>query len=115
MIGPREKFRVVLLNNRSVIIRDETISTGNHNMTLVDPREVFIAALRGRAAGILVMHNHPSGDPEPGHEDIETTKRLLKAGEILGIKLYDHIIFGGDAYYSVYEQGMMDKIRSEER
>ncbi len=114
MDSEREEFRIVLLDSKSRIIRDRLISVGTSERALVDPREVFFAALSGRASALLVMHNHPSGDPAPSPEDFSTTRRLFEAGRILGITLVDHIIFGAGCYYSFHEQGDMFRIACPE-
>jgi len=74
---------------------------------MVHPREVFTSVLRQRAAAIILVHNHPSGDPEPSGEDVNVTKRLSEAGEILGIKVLDHIVIGGQKYKSIKEMGII--------
>ena len=116
MNSPKELFRVVLFDIKSRIIKDELVSMGSSDRAPVDPREVFLPALEHRAASIAVMHNHPAGDPSPSREDVETTARLFRAGKLLGITLVDHLIFGGNTYYSFYEHGDMQRIAfSEDR
>jgi len=88
----RETFIVLLLNTKNRIIAEEVVSVGTLSGSLVHPREVFKAAVSGSAAGIIVAHNHPSGDPEPSREDREITTRLRECGKILGIPLVDHVI-----------------------
>ena len=88
----REIFIVILLNVKNKVIAEEIVSMGILDGALIHPREVFKAAVAGNAAGIIVAHNHPSGDPTPSVADREVTKRLYEAGKILGIPLIDHII-----------------------
>jgi DNA repair protein RadC len=88
----REHFLVVLLNARHEAMAVETVSVGSLNFSIVHPREVFRPAVMGAAASIVLAHNHPSGDPEPSEEDILITKRLVAAGELLGIGVVDHVI-----------------------
>jgi DNA repair protein RadC len=90
----REHMVALLLDSRNYVIGVHTISIGSLNETIVHPREVFKAAILVGATGILMGHNHPSGDPSESPQDIATTRRMQKAGEVLGIKLLDHIILG---------------------
>ncbi|MDD5602967.1 MAG: DNA repair protein RadC [Eubacteriales bacterium] len=103
----KEIFRTILLNTKNVIIKITDISIGSLTSSIVHPREVFSEAVKISAFGIIFVHNHPSGDPEPSHEDIETTKRLTEAGEILGIKVIDHVVIGNGSYASFREKGMI--------
>ncbi|WP_240420333.1 RadC family protein [Paenibacillus periandrae] len=100
----REHFIVIYLNVKNRVIGRETISIGSLNAAIVHPREVFKAAIRRGAASIICAHNHPSGKPDPSSEDIELTKRLVEAGEIVGIEVLDHIIVG-QTTYSFKENG----------
>lgn len=102
-----ENFIIICLNTKNKISGVHTISVGSLNASIVHPREVFKAAMLNNASAILLMHNHPSGDPEPSREDIETTHRLVNAGNILGIKVLDHVIIGDNRYVSLKEQGAM--------
>ena len=88
----REHFLVLLLNARHEVMAKETVSVGSLNASIVHPREVFKPALLASAASIVLCHNHPSGDPEPSEEDLTITKRLVEAGELLGIGVLDHVI-----------------------
>ena len=90
----REEFRVLLLNTKNALIRVADVSRGSLNASIVEPREVFKDAIATSAAGMILVHNHPSGDPTPSSEDIAITKRLVKAGELLNIAVLDHIILG---------------------
>ena len=96
----KEKFIVVCLNSSNQIIKYEIISIGNLNSSIVHPREVFKVAIDNNSANIFLVHNHPSGNQEPSREDMEITKRLVKAGEIFDIKVLDHIIIAQDKYTS---------------
>ncbi|MTI84963.1 MAG: hypothetical protein FH756_13985 [Firmicutes bacterium] len=84
-----------------------TVSVGTLNSAQVHPREVFKVAIISNSAAIILGHNHPSGDPEPSHEDIEVTNRLVEAGQILGIEVLDHIVCGDSKYISLKTKGLM--------
>ncbi|MFE5321455.1 DNA repair protein RadC [Paenibacillus sp. NPDC056579] len=101
----KEHFVLVYLNTKNRVIGRETISIGTLNASLVHPREVFKAAIRRGAATICAAHNHPSGDPTPSPEDIDTTKRLIEVGELVGIEFLDHVIIGGERHISLKQQG----------
>ena len=88
----REHFLVLLLNARHEVTGQETVSIGSLNASIVHPREVFRPAVLASAAATVLVHNHPSGDPEPSEEDLSITKRLVEAGELLGIQVLDHVI-----------------------
>lgn len=88
----RECFMVILLNARHEALAVETVSIGSLNSSIVHPREVFRPAIMAAAAAIILVHNHPSGNPEPSEEDISITKRLVESGKLLGIPVLDHII-----------------------
>ena len=102
-----EKAVLVMLDNRMALLREETVSTGTVNCTLLSPREIFIQAMRWNAVNIMLVHNHPSGDPTPSGEDIRVTGQVSRAGEILGITLTDHIIIGDLCYCSLKEMGLL--------
>jgi len=104
----KEVFRVVLLNGKNRVIRTVTISEGSLTSCPVHPREVFVPAVRESSAAILLVHNHPSGDPSPSREDIEISRRLLEAGEMLGIPVLDHVVMGDGKYFSFVDQGLME-------
>ena len=104
---PEEHFCIICLNTKNKIVGVHTISIGSLNASIVHPREVFKAAMLNNASAIICLHNHPSGDPEPSREDIETTKRLVEAGEIMGIRVLDHVIIGEQRYLSMKEKGLM--------
>lgn len=103
----KEVFKIILLNTKNHIIKYMDVSVGSLNSSIVHPREVFSEAVKAGCSGILLVHNHPSGDPEPSREDIETTQRLVNAGNILGIKVLDHVVIGDGKYISFKEQGLM--------
>lgn len=97
----KEMFKVLLLNSKGGVISVETISIGELNSTVVHPREVFNVAIKKSAAAIILVHNHPSGDPEPSSEDYLTTARLFECGNMLGIRVVDHLIIGDGRYISM--------------
>lgn len=103
----KEIFEILLLDTKNKIISIEQVSIGNLNSSIVHPREVFNPAIRRSAFSIILVHNHPSGDPSPSREDINITHRLMEAGDMLGIKVLDHIIIGYDNYYSLKQKNMM--------
>ncbi|CBH21515.1 DNA repair protein radC homolog [Acetoanaerobium sticklandii] len=103
----KEIFRVVLLNTKNVIIGSKDISEGSLNASIVHPREVFLEAIKKSANKMILMHNHPSGDPTPSSEDINITKRLISAGQIVGIEILDHVIIGDGNFYSFKENGQI--------
>lgn len=103
----QEHFITLLLDTKNQIISKETISVGTLNSSIVHPREVFRPAIKKSVSAIILVHNHPSGDPTPSKEDIEVTKRLVKAGELLGIGILDHIIIGDAKYISFKEEGLI--------
>lgn len=103
----REVCKVILLDAKHAVIRDLTISEGSLTTSVVHPREVFNEAVRESAAAVIVLHNHPSGDPQPSAEDRTLTARLQEAGAILGIQVLDHIIIGDGRYVSFADEGWM--------
>jgi DNA repair protein RadC len=103
----QETFFVLLLDSRHRLLRAVEVSRGSLNQSLVHPREVFAPALREAAAAIVVLHNHPSGDPMPSREDHEVTRRLCESGELLGIPVLDHVVIGADTYASFAEKGWL--------
>lgn len=103
----REQFLILLLDGKNRLIREVSVSTGSLNQSLVHPREVFNPAVRDSAAAVILVHNHPSGDPTPSREDLEITRRLRQAGEMLGIRVLDHVIIGHDTYVSLADRGEM--------
>ena len=103
----QEQIRIMLLNTKGVLIRDVLISQGTVNASVVSPREIFIEALKYHAVNVIVVHNHPSGDPTPSRADILLTKRLKEAGDLVGITLIDHIVIGDRRYLSFREENLM--------
>ena len=99
----QEHFLSIALNGAHEVLSVNVCSIGLVNRTLVHPREVFVEAVRQRATAILVAHNHPSGNLEPSVEDRDVTRRLRQAGDIIGIKVLDHLIFGEEGYFSMLE------------
>ncbi len=104
---PREEFHVALLNLKHDLIRTIQVTTGNISSIELDPREIFREAIRSNAAGIILAHNHPSGDPSPSSQDIKTTKAIVAMGKDLRISVLDHIIVGAKASVSLREEGYM--------
>ena len=96
---------LVLLDNRMALVREEVLSLGTVNCTLLSPREIFLRALRWGAVNIMLLHNHPSGDPTPSEMDKDITERICRAGQLLGIQLIDHLIIGDLTYTSLREYG----------
>lgn len=101
----REVVLLVMLDSKSQIIKDMLISSGTVSSSILPQREIYLMALKYEAVSIIILHNHPSGDPTPSKEDIQVTKRLKEAGNLIGIKLMDHIIIGDNKYISLSEQG----------
>ena len=103
----KEVFKVLLLNRANRFIREVSISEGTLDASIVHPRDVFREALLEPATGIILIHNHPSGNPSPSEEDLRITKQLVDAGRLLGIKIYDHIILAGEDYRSLADEGLL--------
>jgi len=103
----KEEFRVLVVNNKNMLLKKIIVSVGTITEAIVHPREVFRDAIKEAGSGIIVTHNHPSGNAQPSKQDIETTKRLVEAGKIVGIPLLDHIILTNSSYYSMKENGYM--------
>ena len=101
-----ENLWLITLDIKNNITGIFTVSTGSLNSSIVHPREIFKRAVLQNAASIIICHNHPSGDPAPSQEDINTTKRIYDAGKILGIELLDHVIIGDNKYTSLKEKGV---------
>ena len=104
----REIMKLLFLNTRSRFLGENDISVGTVNTTLVSPREIFVEALKKNAVSVILLHNHPSGDPTPSKEDIMITKRVLEAGMLIGIDLLDHIIIGDNCFVSLRDKGFFD-------
>jgi DNA repair protein RadC len=111
--GPRlrdlkhEEFWAILLNAANQLIFETRVTSGTLNASLVHPRECFHVALQHKAASVIFVHNHPSGNPEPSQEDLAITKQLIEAGKILGIPVHDHVIIAGATFTSLAERGIV--------
>lgn len=103
----REVFACLHLNTKNRLVSWEIVSIGSLSSTIVHPREVFKAAIMANAAGVILCHNHPSGDPEPSLADIELTKRLARAGDVLGIDVFDHVVVTDTGFVSLDERGIL--------
>jgi DNA repair protein RadC len=102
-----EEFHLIALDSQSQVLREVLVTRGLLNSSLVHPREVFRAAIAEAAAGIIVVHNHPSGDPTPSGEDKAVTQQLVAAGRLLDLPLYDHVIIAGDRFLSFASAGLL--------
>ena len=103
----QEEMKLLMLNTKTKLIGETNISKGTVNASLITPRELFIEALERGAVSIILLHNHPSGDPMPSESDVLITKRVKEAGDLIGIKLLDHIIIGNNCYISFAEEQML--------
>ena len=103
----REQFYVVLLNNKNRKIREVKISEGSLTASLVHPREVYNPVIRESAAAVIFVHNHPSGDPAPSPEDVDITRRLKEVGDVIGVRVLDHVVIGRDRFFSFSDKGML--------
>lgn len=103
----QEQFIIVLLDNKHRYLAEEDVTKGILNKSLVHPREVFASAIEHRAAALICVHNHPSGDPEPSQEDFRITERLVEVGKLVGIPVLDHVIVGGENYTSFADKGLL--------
>lgn len=99
----KEHFFIVLIDTKNKIIKTEKVSTGILDASIVHPREVFKPAIKNSASRIILIHNHPSGDPSPSEEDLEITRKLSDVGELIGIEVLDHVIIGEQTYWSWVE------------
>jgi DNA repair protein RadC len=104
---PAEEFHVLALDTQSQLLRDVTVTRGLLDSSLVHPREVFRAAIAEAAAGVILVHNHPSGDPTPSAEDRAVTRQLVAAGQLLDLPVYDHVIVAGDRWISFAHSGLL--------
>ena len=105
----QEVLLLLMLNSKSRLIRDMVISIGTVRAALISPREIFIQALRHQAVSVILLHNHPSGVPEPSREDLQLTRRVRQAGTLIGVELLDHIIIGDRQAVSLRELGLWDE------
>jgi DNA repair protein RadC len=104
----REHFWALILSTKNRLLRMVEVSVGSLNSSIVHPRELFKEAVRASAASIVVVHNHPSGDPTPSSADLQLTRRLVRAGEVLGIEVLDHVVIGdGGAHASMRQMGVL--------
>ena len=101
----KEEVRMLMFDGKHGLIREAVVSMGTVNAALSSPREVYLEALKCQAVYIILVHNHPSGDPTPSHQDVLLTKQMMKAGMLIGIELSDHIIIGNQKFYSFRENG----------
>jgi DNA repair protein RadC len=107
-----EEFRVLLLNTQHAVLRERTVTRGVLDGSLIHPREVFKEAIVESAAAVLLVHNHPSGDPAPSAEDRAVTRQLAAAGQVVGIPVLDHVVIGDGRYVSFVEAGLLDASRA---
>ena len=98
----REIAKLIILNNKNIVIKLKDISFGGQNFVMIDPKDIFTEAIKMQAQRIILVHNHPSGDPEPSKEDILLTTRVREASMLLGISFLDHVIIGNNNYESVF-------------
>jgi DNA repair protein RadC len=104
----QEEFRILLLNTQHAVLRELTVTRGTLDASVVHPREVFRAAISESAAAVILVHNHPSGDPAPSREDRDVTDQLTAAGRLIGIPVLDHVVVGDGRYVSFVEMGLLD-------
>ena len=107
----QEEFRILLLNTQHAVLRELVITRGTLDASVVHPREVFRAAISESAAAVVLVHNHPSGDPSPSREDREVTDQLAAAGRLIGIPILDHVVVGDGRYVSFVEMGLLSAER----
>ncbi len=103
----QETMKLLLLNTKARLIGETDISKGTVNASLISPRELFVEALQKNAVSIILLHNHPSGDPTPSKEDVLLTRRIRDAGSLIGIELLDHIVIGNNCFVSLKEKGFL--------
>jgi DNA repair protein RadC len=103
----KEEFHVLYLDAKNRLIKEETISLGTLTSNVIHPREVFKPAVQHSAAALILVHNHPSGDPNPSEDDVAITSDMVKAGEVMGIEVLDHVIVGDSGFVSMKEKGLM--------
>lgn len=99
----------MMLDTKNHFLGDAVLSRGTVNASLITPREIYVEALRRHAVGLILVHNHPSGDPSPSESDLDLTRRVFQAGEIVGISLLDHIVIGDQRYVSFHEEGLLKR------
>jgi DNA repair protein RadC len=103
----KEVFKVLLLNRANRLVKEVSVSEGTLDASIVHPRDVFREALLEPASGVILIHNHPSGNPSPSEEDLRITQQLVEAGRLLGIKVHDHLILAGESYRSLADEGLI--------
>lgn len=103
----KEKFITLCLDTKNQVLKEEVVSIGSLNASIVHPREVFKSALMESSASVIMVHNHPSGDPSPSREDIMVTEKMVEGGKLLGIDVLDHIIIGDGKYVSLKDEGFV--------
>jgi DNA repair protein RadC len=103
----KEKFIMLYLDTKNQILKEEVVSIGSLNSSIVHPREVFKSALMESSASVIMIHNHPSGDPSPSKEDVMVTEKMVEGGKLLGIDVLDHIIIGDGRYVSLKDEGFV--------
>ena len=103
----KEIFKAVLLDGKNKIIKDVTISEGTLTKSIVHPREIIKEAVTESAAALVLIHNHPSGEPQPSQDDIDITNRIISACELVGIRILDHVIIGDNNYFSFFNEGLI--------
>ena len=104
---PQEHFKGLFLNNKHEVLRIRTITIGSLTASIITPRELFREAISTNSAAVIIAHNHPSGDPAPSQEDIDVTKRICQAGEMIGIDVLDHLVIGDGRWVSLKERGLL--------
>ena len=103
----REQFHILMLDSKNRLVGVNLVSQGSLSTSVVCPREVFKAAILANSAAVILLHNHPSGCPEPSHEDRDCTRRLCEAGKILGIRVLDHVVVGQEEHFSFADTGLL--------
>lgn len=103
----QEHMYAMFLDTKQGLIKDILISKGTVNASVVSPREIFVEAFKHRAVGVILTHNHPSGDPTPSKEDCLLTRRVKEAGSLIGVQLLDHVVIGDNSYSSFKKEGML--------
>jgi DNA repair protein RadC len=103
----KEVFKILLLNRANRLMKEVLVSEGTLDASIVHPRDVFREAIVESAAGVILIHNHPSGNPSPSDEDLRITRQLAEAGRLMGIRVYDHIILAGESWRSLADEGLI--------
>ena len=106
----KERVYALFFNHAGILLKDLMISEGTVDRSLASPREIYLEALKTGATGVVLLHNHPSGDCEPSTTDLEITDQIERAGRIIGIRLLDHIIIGGSSHFSFAERGLLHEV-----